>query len=187
MFGQSSNIFNSILNLNGIGRRPKIDMICPYKDEKFQAITRIWGDFSKGVVDRSFNFRCSTVYGIPSNSMSHSNKPGSKCSYSGFVNRKPRESIDFECPNSGYIAGVYSIYDHDQYDRVWSFLCCEVGSPYSAKQCYNTNYSKSEQLLIVLLRFGTRDNRVITGVNSYFESSKTPDRKWSFKTCDVQQ
>ena len=118
----------------------------------------------------------------------------------------PRGDINFVCPGSGYIGGLFSTYNFSASDRIWQPYCC-VRSYSSLVNCAGPPATWSN-LLGMNLNYSAGDPYVITGLYSFYSNldllvcfcliakleclkhrvSFPPlrDRRWRFRICQIQ-
>lgn len=80
----------------------------------------------------------------------------------------PRGDINFVCPGSGYIGGLFSTYNFSASDRIWQPYCC-VRSYSSLVNCAGPPATWSN-LLGMNLNYSAGDPYVITGLYSFYSN-----------------
>ena len=84
------------------------------------------------------------------------------------VINSPRGDINFVCPGSGYLGGLFSAYNFSASDRMWQPYCC-VRPYFSLVNCAGQPASWSN-LLSMNLNYSAGDPYVITGLYSFYSN-----------------
>eukprot|EP00043_Microstomoeca_roanoka_P014551 m.144440 g.144440 ORF g.144440 m.144440 type:complete len:1730 (-) comp16042_c0_seq1:350-5539(-) len=137
-----------------------------------QGITRVGSYHDNRKEDRRWRFTCGSI-GASDSAVSSTWSTAQWTSL--------QQGHSFFCPSNSYLGGLKSIFSPQKYDRIWSLKCVSLRYA-SLGSCTDSSYVNTFDNA---MDYSAGATRVITGMSSYFSTS-TRDRRYFFRTCEVQ-